>query len=192
TESPILVVGATGTVGTALIAALNGRDAPVRAMTRHPQRRIDGAQTAVGDLRAPETLDAVLDGVRTVFLNTPSTEDAASLQKRFAEIAAQRGAQRIVLLSQFGADVRSPVRFLRWHAEVEEHLRALDTALTVLRPNLYLQSLLGLAGTIAAGVLPAPAGAAAVSAIDTRDVAAATAVALTDSGLDGRLLTLTG
>lgn len=192
TESTILVVGAAGTVGTDLIPALAAREARVRAMTRDPQRRFDGAETVVGDLRAPESLDAVLDDVDTVFLNTPSTEDAALLQTRFAEIAAQRGVERIVLLSQYGADLRSPVRFLRWHAEVEERLRILGPALTVLRPNLYLQSLLGFAETIAAGMLPAPAGDAAVSAIDTRDVAAAAAVALIDPAQDGRTLTLTG
>lgn len=190
--STILVVGASGTVGSALLPALTARGAQVRAMTRDPQQRFDGIETVVGDLRAPESLSAVLDDVRTVFLNSPSTEDAAELQMRFAEMAAHRGVDRIVLLSQYGANVHSPVRFLRWHAEVEAHLRTLAPALTVLRPNLYLQSLLGFAGTISAGMLPAPAGDAAVSAIDTRDVAAAAAVVLTDPGHEGHTLTLTG
>jgi len=192
TESTILVVGAGGVVGTALVPALTARGVRVRAMTRDPQRRFGGAQTAVGDLRVPSSLGRALDGVDTVFLNTPSTEDAAELQIRFAEVAARSSVRRIVLLSQYGADVGSPVRFLRWHAEVEEHLRTLSPALTVLRPNLYLQSLLGFASTIAAGTLPAPAGDAAVSAIDTRDVAESAAVALTDRSFDGRILTLTG
>src|SRR5690606_23412030 len=150
TESTILVVGAGGVVGPALVPALTARGVRVRAMTRDPQRRFGGAQTAVGDLRVPSSFGPALDGVDTVFLNTPSTEDAAELQIRFAEVAARSSVRRIVLLSQYGAEVGSPVRFLRWHAEVEEHLRTLSPALTVLRPNLYLQSLLGFASTIAA------------------------------------------
>lgn len=190
--APILVTGATGTVGSTLVPALLALDTPVRALTRDPTRRIRGADTVVGDLRDPAGLTAALDGVDTAFLNSPSTEDAAQLQTRFAEIARDRGVRRIVLLSQYGARPESPVRFLRWHAEVEDRLHRLDIAHTVLRPNLYLQSLLAFADTIAGGLLAAPVGEAAVSAVDTRDIADVAAHVLTTDGHDGRTYTLTG
>ena len=97
-----------------------------------------------------------------------------------------------MLLSQYGARTDSPVRFLRWHGEVEEHVRSLGIDHTVLRPNLYLQSLLGFADMISQGLLAAPAGEARVSAIDTRDIAASAAAVLTGAGHTGRTYTLTG
>jgi uncharacterized protein YbjT (DUF2867 family) len=64
-----------------------------------------------------------------------------------------------VLLSQLDARADSPVRFLRYHAAVEEYLRASGIEFTILRPNLYFQGLFGLATSIAEqGVLPAPIG----------------------------------
>ncbi|GAA4707912.1 Uncharacterized conserved protein YbjT, contains NAD(P)-binding and DUF2867 domains [Promicromonospora umidemergens] len=192
TNPTILVTAATGTVGTALVPALIDRGAQVRAMTRDPSRHIAGAETVVADLHDPATISAALKDVNAVFLNSPSTEDAAQLQIRFAELARDAGVQRLVLLSQYGAHLDSPVRFLRWHAEVEDRLHQLDLPCTVLRPNLYLQSLLAFADTIAHGVLTAPIGDATVSAIDTRDIAEAAADVLTTTTHDGRTYTLTG
>ncbi|MEQ3553427.1 SDR family oxidoreductase [Pseudonocardia nematodicida] len=190
--APVLVTGATGTVGSALVPALRALDAPVRAVTRDPARPVEGAETVVADLRDPATLPAALDGVDVAFLNSPSTEDAARLQIRFAELARDHGVRRIVLMSQYAARADSPVRFLRWHAEVEDRLRGLGLAHTVLRPNLYLQALLAFADTIAAGTIAAPIGDAAVSAVDTRDIADVAAHVLTTDGHDGATYTLTG
>ncbi|WHT22671.1 NmrA family NAD(P)-binding protein [Crossiella sp. CA-258035] len=188
----VLVTAATGTVGSALIPALRARGVTVRAMTRDPGRVVPGAETVVADLRDPGSVAAALKGVDAAFLNSPSAEDAAALQIQFADLARDAGVHRLVLLSQYAARADSPVRFLRWHAEVEAHLRTLGLDHTVLRPNLYLQALLAFAGPIAQGWFAAPIGDAAVSAIDTRDIAAAAAAVLTGTGHTGHTYTLTG
>lgn len=188
----VLVTGATGTIGSALIPALRARGATVRAMSRNPGLDIPGVETVVADLRDPASVTAALKGVDAAFLNSPSAPDAAALQIRFADLASDAGVNRLVLLSQYAARIDSPVRFLRWHAEVEAHVRELGLGRTVLRPNLYLQALLGFAGTIAQGWFTAPIGDAAVSAIDTRDIAEAAAAVLTTAGHTGRTYTLTG
>ncbi|GAA4700793.1 Uncharacterized conserved protein YbjT, contains NAD(P)-binding and DUF2867 domains [Promicromonospora umidemergens] len=188
----VLVTGATGTVGSALIPALRARGAHVRAMTRSSGRAFPGAETVVADLQDPRSVAAALDGTDAVFLNSPSTPEAAALQIQFADLARDGGVRHLVLLSQYGARADSPVRFLRWHAEVEAHVHQLGIDHTVLRPNLYLQALLGFAGTIAQGRLAAPIGDAPVSAIDTRDIAEAAAAVLTDAGRTGGTYTLTG
>jgi uncharacterized protein YbjT (DUF2867 family) len=88
-----------------------------------------------------------------------------------------------VLLSQLAADEQSPVRFLRYHAAVERHVRDLGLGYTFLRPNLYFQGLFAFAGPISAeGRLYAPIGDARVSAVDVRDIAAVAAITLTETG----------
>jgi uncharacterized protein YbjT (DUF2867 family) len=188
----VLVTGATGTVGSALVPALQARGVAVRAMSRHPDRAVPGVENVVADLADPGSIRVALDGVDAAFLNSPSSEDAARLQIQFADVAHDVGTKRLVVLSQYAAALDSPVRFLRWHAEVEAHIAQLDIDHTVLRPNLYMQALLGFAGTIAQGWFAAPIGSAAVSVIDTRDIAAAAAVVLTGERHDGRTYTLTG
>lgn len=144
----------------------------------------------LGDSRAVAT---ALDGVDAAFLNSPSAPDAADLQTRFADLARRAGVPRLVLLSQYAAQADSPVRFLRWHAVVETHVRTLGLDCTVLRPNLFLQGVLAFAGMITAhGRFGAPIGDAAVSAVDTRDIADAAAAVLTEAGHTGRTYTLTG
>lgn len=188
----VLVTAATGTVGSALVPALRARGANVRAMTRNPDNPVPGVENVVADLRDPRSVTDALEGVDAVFLNSPSEEEAAALQIRFADLARKSGVERLVLLSQYAASTDSPVRFLRWHAEVEAHVDQLGLDHTVLRPNLYLQALLGFAATIAQGWIGAPIGDAAVSAIDTRDIADSAAAVLTSSGHTGRTYTLTG
>ena len=186
----VLVTGATGTVGSALIPALQARGAAVRAMTRG--RSVDGVETVVADLQDAASVAAALKGVDAVFLNSPSAPDAAELQIQFANLARDAGVSRFVLLSQYAARADSPVRFLRWHAEVEAHVEKIGLDYTVLRPNLYLQALRSFSATIAQGFFAAPIGDAAVSAIDTRDISDAAAAVLTSGGHAGRTYTLTG
>ncbi|WP_020672442.1 NmrA family NAD(P)-binding protein [Amycolatopsis nigrescens] len=188
----VLVTGATGTVGSALVTALQARDVTVRAMTRNPGHSVPGVETVVADLRDPGSVAAALKGVDAAFLNSPSAPDAATLQIQFADLARDAGLDRLVLLSQYAARADSPVRFLRWHAEVEAHVHQLGLDHTVLRPNLYLQALLSFAPTIAKGWFAAPIGDAAVSAVDTRDIAEAAAAVLTSAGHAGRSYTVTG
>ncbi|MEJ8278527.1 NAD(P)H-binding protein [Pseudonocardia spirodelae] len=191
----VLLTGATGGVGRALLPALLERGAAVRALVRDPARLPagHGAEVVRGDLRDPAAVAAALDGVDAAFLNSPSAPDAAATQCAVADAAAAAGTGRLVLLSQLAAREDSPVRFLRWHAAVERHVRGLGTGHVVLRPNLFLQGLLAFAGQVAAtGRFGAPIGDAAVSAVDVRDIAGAAAAVLTGAGDDGAVHDLTG
>jgi uncharacterized protein YbjT (DUF2867 family) len=192
----VLVTGATGNTGRALIDALSGRGAPVRAMVRGDADRARlpaGIQAVVADFDDPGSIAAALKGAGRAYLVTPSSEQAEAQQLRFADQAAEAGVQHLVVLSQLAADEHSPVRFLRYHAVVERHVRELGIGYTFLRPNLFFQGLLAFAGPIAAqGQFYAPIGDATVSAIDVRDIAAVAAVALTEAGHEDATYTLTG
>ena len=195
-DNPILVTGATGNTGRPLVEALVRLGAPVRAMVRDQASRAklpDGVQVAVADFEDPASLAAALDGAARAYLVTPSSEQAEAQQKRFADLAAAAGVRHLVVLSQLAAAEESPVRFLRYHAAVERHVRDLGIGYTFLRPNLFFQGLLALAKPIAAeGRFFAPIGDAPVSAVDVRDIADVAAAVLTQAGHEGATYTLTG
>jgi uncharacterized protein YbjT (DUF2867 family) len=192
----ILVTGATGNTGSALLRQLEGRTPNVRAMVRKPDTsagRGSSATFVAGDFDDPRSLKAALDNVTRAYLVTPSSHDAEAQQLRFVELAAAAGVTHLVKLSQLAADEASPVRFLRYHAAVERRIRELGIGFTFLRPNLYFQGLLAFQPMIAReGRFVAPIGDARVSAVDVRDIAAVAAVVLTQSGHEGKTYTITG
>lgn len=193
---PILVTGATGNTGRALTDVLVDRGARVRAMVRTDADRGKlpaGVDVVVADFNDTAAVAAALDGIQRAYLVTPSSEQAEEQQKRFADLAAKTGLRHLVVLSQLASQEHSPVRFLRYHAAVEQHVRDLGLGYTFLRPNLYFQGLLTFAGSISAeGKFFAPIGEARVSAVDVRDIAAVAAIALTEAGHEGATYTLTG
>lgn len=200
-DGTILVTGATGNTGATLVDLLLARGAHVRAMVRQPA---DGARWAgrgvevvTANFDDVDSLARALDGARAAYLITPSSSRAEQQQVRFAEATARAGVAHLVKLSQLAADLASPVRFLRYHAAVERRIRELGDELgleyTFLRPNLFFQGLLAMARPIREySRLVAPIGAARVSAVDVRDIAAVAAVALTEPGHTGATYTITG
>src|SRR5213078_2310956 len=81
----VLVIGATGNVGHQVVSQLATTGAQVRALTRNPDAAGLPPQVDVmrGDLTLPETLDACLDGIDTVFLVwvAPPATAAAALER---------------------------------------------------------------------------------------------------------------
>jgi uncharacterized protein YbjT (DUF2867 family) len=195
-DEPVLVTGATGNTGSALVARLAERGTNVRAMVRKESdanRLPAGVTTVVADFDDAASLTAALAGAARAYLVTPSTEQAQAQQQRFADLAVQAGVQHLVVLSQLAADQNSPVRFLRYHAEVEQHIQNLGVDYTFLRPNLYFQGLLAFAESITAdNRFYAPIGDARVSAVDVRDIATVAAAALTEPGHERQIYTITG
>ena len=190
----VLVTGATGNTGRPVVEELLARGASVRAMVRSAASVVPGdPEKVVADFDDVGSIRAALHGVRRAYLVTPSSEKAEQQQIDFVDAAREAGVERLVVLSQLGTRADSPVRFLRYHAAVEQHVRDSGPDHTFLRPNLYYQGLFAVAGLVAtSGVLPAPIGDATVSAIDVRDIAAVAAVALTDDAHGGATYTLTG
>ena len=194
----ILVTGATGSNGSELLKLLSARGVPARAMVRRTDRTgsmaaLPGIEIVAGDFDDAVSLERVLRGIEQAFLLTNSTDRAEAQQMRFVAAARRAGVRHIVKLSQFAADEASPVRFLRYHAAVERAIRETGLDYTFLRPNLFMQGLLGFAPTIKSeGRFYAAAGDAKVRVVDVRDNAAVATAALTGAGPAGRTYTLTG
>jgi uncharacterized protein YbjT (DUF2867 family) len=197
TSNIVLLTGATGTSGWALLRLLEAKGVAVQAMRRGERdvsRLVLTAATPMAaDFENADSLRAALSGVRSAYLVTPSSSETEAQQIRFAEAAAEACVGHLVKLSQFAADGSSPVRFLSYHAAVERRIRDLGIGYTFLRPNLFFSGFLAFRKTIAEeGQFFAPIGDARVSAVDVRDIAAVAAAALTEPGHMGMTYTISG
>lgn len=188
----ILITGATGNIGTELAKQLATQGISFRALVRSSQQ-IAGAETVIGDMSDKNSLMKALTGVEKAFLLTNSSENAEHLQSNFVEAAVAAGVKHIVKLSQFAAEKNSPVRFMRYHAAIEEKIIQSGMAYTFLRPNLFMQGLLGFTDLIKhTHQFYAAIGDAAVSLVDVRDIAAVAAITLTQTGHENKIYDLTG
>jgi len=194
----VFLTGSTGTIGTEVAKQLAAKGIPFRSLVRDGKSPLSlsslrEAEIVKGDLNDAESIAHALKGIDKAFLLTNSSEQAEALQINFVEVAKQEGVKHIVKLSQFEADLHSPVRFLRYHAAVEQKIIQSGITYTFLRPNLFMQGLLGFRETIAKqGKFYASAGAAKISVVDIRDIAAVAVEALTQSGHEDTIYNLTG
>ena len=192
----IVVTGANGTVGTALVEQLRAAGQDVRVVVRSAEKgraAADlGAEVAVADVRDAQPFGAALEGADALFLNTASLPGFVEDQKAAIDTAVAAGVTRIVRLSALGSSHDSAMSFGRGHAELDEYVKAASPEATVLAPNGFFSNVLGMAATIAQGGIYTNAGDGKVSQIDPRDIAASASVVLTQPGHAGTTYSLTG
>jgi uncharacterized protein YbjT (DUF2867 family) len=194
--SRILVTGATGRIGREVVRHLLEIGAPVRALTRHPDKADlpAGVEVVPGDLTAPESLDAGLRDVAAVFLLwTAPPATAPAVVARLAETA-----RRVVLLSSPHQTphpfFQQPNPMAAFHAELERLLAESRLASTILRPGMFASNAgLWWAPQIRQGdVVRWPYASVETAPVDERDIAAVAARALTDDRHAGGDYVLTG
>jgi uncharacterized protein YbjT (DUF2867 family) len=150
----VLVIGATGQQGGATARHLLERGRPVRALVRDPDPpaaaalRRAGADLAVGDLDDLASLRTAMEGTRGVFLVLTmmvgpriSPEAVVAEERRgqaVADLALQAGIEHLVYSSLNGAAARSGIPYYESKARIEEHIRALGLAATILRPVSFM------------------------------------------------------
>jgi uncharacterized protein YbjT (DUF2867 family) len=111
--SPILLTGASGYVGSALLEALLQRGHRVRALARDPSRRSwpAGTDARAGDAVSAQGLAEALEGCRTAYylihsMGGPDQKDFAARDRaaaaNFAEAAATAGVERVIYLGGLG------------------------------------------------------------------------------------------
>lgn len=194
----LLITGATGSVGTQLINKLVNMNISFRALVRNNDQgdlmaHLPQIEIAVGDLSDSDSLVQALQGIEKAFLLTNSSEQAEELQLNFVNAAYKAGVKHIVKLSQLAANENSPVRFLRYHAVVENRIKELGMNYTFLRPNLFMQGLIAFGHSIKyEGKFYGSLGNAAVSAVDIRDIAGVAAKVLTENGHENKIYNITG
>lgn len=144
----ILLTGATGTVGSALLRRLTADGRPVRALVRDQRRLGDQRvriQIALGDLADPPSFRNALRGVDTVVHLAASIRDQprGSIEElnalatlRLVRAAERAGVERFVFFSALNARHHSRTRFFRAKALAEEAVEASSLDTTVFRPSI--------------------------------------------------------
>lgn len=185
----ILVTGARGHVGRAVLDALVAAGQDVRASSRDATTLDVPTAKVSADLEDPSTLDAALDGVESVFLYTrPSGIEG------FVKAAEAAGVRHVVLLSS-GATLEpdsAHSRIARMHRAVEEALIAAPFAETILNPGAFATNVLGWRADIAEGVVRTPYPDSRIGAVHEQDMGAVAAKILADGSHFGEALQLTG
>lgn len=181
----ILVLGATGTTGSRVAAALRDRGVPPREASRS-----DPARTRF-DWHDPATWQPALDGVQRLYLVPPvDGSDPAPVVARFLAAAPAAGLRRVVLLSSsaLGPAPTGP-------GALPDVVRAAVPEWSVLRPSWFMSNMFGqtpLAAGLRAGEVVTATGQGRVAFIDPDDIAAVAVEALlSEPFLDAELL-LTG
>jgi uncharacterized protein YbjT (DUF2867 family) len=193
----ILVTGATGTAGRDIVHELTRLKVPVRAMVRDPGKAAGvlgaGVELVPGDFTEPATFDAALKGQTALMLVVPPGLEVAKLGVPLVAAAKHAGVKRIVHFSALGAGQSAPSLLLKIQGELEAGVRESGIAWTILRPNFFMQNLLGSAGTIKKeGVYYSDFGEGAAAFVDTRDIGAVAARVLTEAGHEGKAYTVSG
>jgi uncharacterized protein YbjT (DUF2867 family) len=191
----ILLLGATGTVGSRVLPLLAGRDdvrALVRSDTAAGAVTAAGATAVRGDLSLPETLPPAFAGCDRVLLVTPYRPDQLKLELNALEAAAAVGVRHLVKLSVLDAAPGVEVAMSRVHRQVEQQLAERGIPHTVLRPDWFASNAAAQLDLLRGGLLTYPYGDAVTAPIDPRDIAEVAAAALTGDDPRGEVVELTG
>jgi uncharacterized protein YbjT (DUF2867 family) len=192
-KQPILVVGASGTLGQEVVQRLEGAGYPTRHATRNPDRDPSPGQNKVRfSWDSPLTFLPAVEGVSQVFLTVrPLDLAAAVVVPGFLDECRRTGVEHVVLVSALGADEEraGPLGLL------ESVLRHSGLGWTILRPNFYMENFSHgwLRPEIqAAGRICVPAEQGRTSFVSVADVADVAARVLEDESLRGQAIDLTG
>jgi uncharacterized protein YbjT (DUF2867 family) len=197
----ILVTGATGLNGSAIVRACSRAGLPVRALVRDATKarelaELRGVQVVVGDMLQADTLADALRHVERVLMISSANGRMVETQCTFIDACRAAGVGHVIKFSgaESGVDFDpTRFRFTRMHEEIERYLERSELQWTQLRPSQFMQVYLRQAPVVAAtGKLRLPMGSAALSPVDVEDIAQIAVALLSTEGHGGRRYELTG
>src|SRR2546423_2452954 len=192
----ILITGASGSVGKAVLLEAIRRESKVRAMYRSKEEAAkapSGCEAVLADYADKQSLRKVLHRVDSVYVVCSPIPQLVELESRMLEACKQAGVKHVVLNSALGAG-DYPKSFPSWHRQVEDKLKSSGMSYTILRPNGFLQNIVtyNAASIRAQGAFYVAMGDAKVSYLDVGDIAAVAVRALHGGAHAGKTYELNG
>jgi uncharacterized protein YbjT (DUF2867 family) len=162
----ILVTGATGHQGGAVLRHLHKAGFPVRALTRDPDKPVAnelmGSKTEVvrGDLNDRDSLTRALEDVYGVYsvqaVNFADIEAEVREGVNLVDAAARSGISHFVYSSVAGADKNSGIPHFETKFRIEEHLRQSGIPNTILRPAFFMENWIAMRDQLEKGSINFP------------------------------------
>ncbi len=184
----VLVTGATGKTGAAVVEGLAGHDVRVRALVHHHDARSErlaatGAEVVVADMFDPGQVQAALSGVQRLYYVPPWHPHVLHSAIAFATAAQREGVEAVVGLSQWLAQPDHPSLATRHNWLIDRLFADLPgVAHVVVNPGFfadnYLRGLIGMAAQL--GVLTIPSGASRNAPPSNEDIAGVVVATLLD------------
>ncbi len=150
THKTVLVAGATGRQGGAVIRHLLPNGWKLRALTRNPGSHAaqelarQGVEVVQGDLEDPSSLERASRGVYGIFsvqdFWTVGAKREVQQGKNLADIAKKAGVQHFVYSSAGGAERNTGITHWESKWEIEKHIRKLALPATILRPAAFMET----------------------------------------------------
>lgn len=191
-----LVTGATGNIGRYVVKELEILNKEVKAASSNLNRakeifKNNKCEVVKFDFLDSSTFNEALDGVEGIFLvRPPKLAKPEKDMLPFFKAAKENGVKKIVFVSLLGVEKNPVVP----HRKIEKMLKELGVDYCFLRPSFFMQNL----NTNhqeeikKRNELFIPVGKAKTSFIDTRDIALAAAITLTQDKYNNQAFTLTG
>jgi NADH dehydrogenase len=205
----ILVVGATGVLGSEVVRKVLAAGLRVRAATRSPQAAQHlaqlGADVVAADLIDPRSLTRACEGVNAVVVAAHSLMGTGKYASSavdgtghlaLIDAAKSAGVARFVYTSVRGATSDHPVEFFRTKAAAEQYLWNSGIDFTILRPSPFMEwhvdRLLGKSIVETGAATIFGRGTTPTNFIAAADVAHYAVAALLNDGMSGRTLEIGG
>jgi len=193
----IFLTGVTGKIGGETAKQLIKKGANLRALVRDEAKAADlkaaGVELVVGDIADVDAVNKGMDGAEKAFLLLPNGEQQEANEKQFTDLAVAAGVKHLVKMSSMEAVADAETPIPRAHWAVEEYIRASGIDWTMVKPNFFMQNLLGSAGSIKEQrKFFLPMGDGKTGMADARDIGAVCAEVLTGDGHIGQSYEITG
>lgn len=191
----VLVTGATGNIGRALVAEWIQAPSPVKVWAASPAGQpVAGAPGRALNLLDPDSVGAAMRGVEQLFLLTPAHPEMETMTAHAVQAARAAGVQHIVRVSGAGADPASDIAIARLQGRCDQIVIDSGIPYTLLQPKNFMQNFTTfLRDMIRSGTVYSSQGDGRVPFIDARDIAAVAARVLREPHVHaGKAYTLTG
>lgn len=197
----ILVTGANGRPGSAVVREFARQGHPVRALVRDPAKvgelaTLPGVEIVHGDMLHPETLQPALAGVRRVLMISGAGPQLLETQCTFIDAVRNAGVEHIVKFSgKDSIDGFDTERFRssRSHEQVLRYLVASGMPWTVLRPSQFMEVYFEeVPDLVRSGELRLPLGDTTLAPVAIQDIAKVAYQVLTTDGHEYTTYPMTG